>query len=246
VSAVAFALFVVVERLVREPLMAFGLFRHLNSATANLSQIFAGIAELGVGFLLPLYLLRILAMDPGTAGLGLGIATMPIIVVAPLAGRVFDRVGWPDTARRRLPRPGAGLLLAGRGLILTVNDPVGMNAVPAEERGEAAGLINTSEQLGGANGVAGLTAILFTSYFGAFTPSSSRVAGGLIAARPADGLDSRGGVQSSLTLGLGRAARGAGTDASAAAGGRARLGSAGPSGAGGDLGVPRLKSPAND
>ncbi len=54
-----------------------------------------------------------------------------------------------------------GLLLQGLGLgiVLTVNDPTGLTAVPAKDTGEAAGMINTSEQLGGALGIAVLSAV---------------------------------------------------------------------------------------
>jgi hypothetical protein len=54
-----------------------------------------------------------------------------------------------------------GLLLQGLGLgiVLTVNDPTGLTAVPDKDAGEAAGMINTSEQLGGALGIAILEAI---------------------------------------------------------------------------------------
>ncbi len=54
-----------------------------------------------------------------------------------------------------------GLLLQGLGLgvVLTVNDPTGLGAVPEGDRGQAAGTINTTEQLGGAVGIAALTAV---------------------------------------------------------------------------------------
>jgi hypothetical protein len=54
-----------------------------------------------------------------------------------------------------------GLLLQGLGLgiVLTVNDPTGLTAVPDKDSGEAAGMVNTSEQLGGALGIAILEAI---------------------------------------------------------------------------------------
>ncbi len=54
-----------------------------------------------------------------------------------------------------------GLLLQGLGLgiVLTVNDPTGLTAVPEKDSGEAAGMINTSEQLGGAFGIAILAAV---------------------------------------------------------------------------------------
>lgn len=51
----------------------------------------------------------------------------------------------------------------GLGVVLTVNDPVGMNAVGDADRGQAAGIINTAEQLGGAIGIAGLGALQLTT-----------------------------------------------------------------------------------
>ena len=186
VSAVVLGAFVVVELRTAEPLIRFSLLRHLNFAAANVSQILAGIVELGVGFVLPLYLLRILGMDPGLAGLALVAGTIPIIIVAPLAGRVFDRVGgriplvfgflvlaassfwiawFVSNQEFWILVPGLVLQGIGLGTILTVNDPTGLNAVPRDDRGQAAGVINTAEQLGGAVGIAGLTAILFASYF---------------------------------------------------------------------------------
>jgi hypothetical protein len=55
--------------------------------------------------------------------------------------------------------PGLVLQGLGLGVVLTVNDPTGLGAVPPKDQGEAAGLINTSEQLGGAVGIAALTAV---------------------------------------------------------------------------------------
>ncbi len=55
--------------------------------------------------------------------------------------------------------PGLVLQGFGLGIVLTVNDPTGLTAVPEKDRGQAAGMINTTEQLGGAIGIAGLTAI---------------------------------------------------------------------------------------
>ena len=51
------------------------------------------------------------------------------------------------------------------GVVLTVNDPVGMNAVDDADRGQGAGIINTAEQMGGAIGIAGLGALQLGYYF---------------------------------------------------------------------------------
>jgi MFS family permease len=122
----------------------------------------------------------VIGIGPATAGIALIPATIPIVLAGPLAGRAFDRVGGrvplvagylvlaasglalaagvgEQTVGALIP----GLILQGLGLgvVLTVNDPTGLGAVPPDAQGTAAGTINTTEQLGGALGIAGLTAI---------------------------------------------------------------------------------------
>jgi EmrB/QacA subfamily drug resistance transporter len=186
VGLAALALFVWIEMHVAEPLLEFRLFRHMNFLAANLSQVLAGMVELGLGFLLPFYLLLVVGISPAAAGLALIPGTIPIILVGPLAGRVFDRVGG------RIPLvtgfcvlalsgvalaigaadatvwaliPGLVLQGIGLGVVLTVNDPTGLTAVPEEDQGQAAGMINTTEQIGGALGIAALTALELGYYF---------------------------------------------------------------------------------
>ena len=185
-SVLFLGLFVVVNRRARVPLIDFRLFRHGNFLASVISQVLAGMVELGLGYLLPYYLLLVVGVGPITAGIALIPGTIPIILAGPLAGRLFDRVGGRvpltvgflvlalsslalavgvagHTAWSLIP----GLVLQGIGLgvVLTVNDPVGMNAVGEDDQGEAAGIINTAEQLGGALGIAILGAIQLTTYY---------------------------------------------------------------------------------
>jgi EmrB/QacA subfamily drug resistance transporter len=172
--------FLLIERRAANPMIDFKLFRHQNFLAANVSQFLAGMVELGLGFLTPFFLLLVVGVSPAAAGVALIPATIPIILAGPLAGKAFDRFGgrWPlvagflilaasgvvlavsvsqESAVALIP----GLLLQGLGLgiVLTVNDPTGLTAVPAKDTGEGAGMINTSEQLGGALGIAALTAV---------------------------------------------------------------------------------------
>jgi len=185
-SIVAFAVFGWVESRSSDPLINFRLFRHLNFLASTISQVLAGALELGLGFLLPFYLLLVVGVGPVVAGIALIPGTIPIILAGPMAGRLFDQRGGRgplvggflvlalsglalglgatgDSAVGLIP----GLLLQGVGLgvVLTVNDPVGMNAVEEGDRGQAAGIINTAEQLGGALGIAGLGALQLGYYF---------------------------------------------------------------------------------
>ncbi|MBS1883090.1 MAG: DHA2 family efflux MFS transporter permease subunit [Actinobacteria bacterium] len=172
--------FLAVERRAANPMINFKLFRHENFLAANLSQLLAGMIELGLGFLTPFFLLLVVGISPAAAGVALIPATIPVILAGPLAGKAFDRFGgrWPlvvgflvlaasgvvlavsvtsESAVALIP----GLLLQGLGLgiVLTVNDPTGLTAVPEKDAGEGAGMINTSEQLGGALGIAALSAV---------------------------------------------------------------------------------------
>ena len=186
-AAVVFGgLFVLAERRAADPLIDAKMFRHLNFTAATISQLVAGMLELGLGYLLPFYLLLVVGVGPVTAGLVLIPGTVPIILAGPLAGRLFDRVGgrWPlvigflilaisgialgigvsgESGVALIP----GLVLQGIGLgvVLTVNDPVGMNAIDDSEQGQAAGIINTAEQVGGAVGIAVLSALQLAYYF---------------------------------------------------------------------------------
>jgi MFS family permease len=135
---------------------------------------------------MPLYLIRILELDPAQAGVALLAASLPVIVVGPLAGRAFDAyggriplvagflaltasslwlAGFVERGEYLILVPGLVLQGIGLGTILTVNDPTGINSVPRNDRGQAAGVINTTEQLGGAVGIAALVVVLFTTYF---------------------------------------------------------------------------------
>jgi EmrB/QacA subfamily drug resistance transporter len=179
------ALFVAIELRTQEPLIDLRLLRHLNFLASNVSQVIAGAIELGLGFLLPFQLLLVVGVEPAVAGLALLPASIPIILVGPLAGRAFDRFGgrWPlvvgflvlaasgaalalGVSEASVASLTPGLLLQGIGLgiVLTVNDPVGLSSVPPEDSGQAAGAINTAEQLGGAVGIAGFLALEYRTY----------------------------------------------------------------------------------
>lgn len=185
VGAALLALFVAIELRVDEPLVKLSLLRDRSFAAANLSQMIAGAIELGLGFLLPFQLLLIIGVSPQQAGLALLPASLPIIFAGPLAGKAYDKfqgrgpmtIGYlvlaasgvalaVGTSNATVLALVPGLILQGIGLgiVLTINDPVGLSAVPDDDSGQAAGVINTSEQLGGAIGIAGFLAIEYGHY----------------------------------------------------------------------------------
>lgn len=178
-------LFAVIELRTKDPLLDLRLFRRLNFLASNLSQMIAGMIELGLGFLMPFFLLLVIGLEPALAGLALLPATIPVVLAGPLAGRFYDRYGGripmsvgfailagsgvalaigADEQTVLALAPGLALQGLGLGIVLTVNDPVGINAVERKDAGTAAGMINTSEQLGGALGIAVLVMIEFGYY----------------------------------------------------------------------------------
>jgi EmrB/QacA subfamily drug resistance transporter len=185
VAVVSALAFVVWERRAKEPLMNLSLLRRTpNYLGATISQGLAGMAEMGLGLLLPLLLILNLGMSPALAGLALIPTTIPMVILAPVAGRWYDRsggrppivvgflilavsglalaAGVSDGYLALLP----GLLLFGTGLalVLTVNDPVSIDSVAESEDGQASGVSATAEQAGGAIGIAALYALFHATY----------------------------------------------------------------------------------
>jgi hypothetical protein len=70
--------------------------------------------------------------------------------------------------------PGLVLQGIGLGIVLTVNDPTGLSSVPPGAQGQAAGVIDTSEQLGGAIGIAVFTVVLLNHYFDTLLEQAAR------------------------------------------------------------------------
>lgn len=196
VAVVAIGLFVVRERRAANPLMSFSLLRDKrNYLGATLSQGLAGMAEMGLGIIFPLLLVLNLEMTPALAGLALIPTTVPMIFLAPLAGRWYDRSGGrpplvtgfaalaasgvalaigisvahapgdaPRASTYLAMLPGFLLYGIGLALVLTANDPVSLDSIPAEDEGQASGVSATAEQGGGAIGIAVLYAVFHTAY----------------------------------------------------------------------------------
>jgi EmrB/QacA subfamily drug resistance transporter len=185
IALLAAACFVARERRASAPLVDFALLRHRNYLGASASQLLSGMAEIGLGVIFPPLLILNLTMSPALAGLALIPTTVPMILVAPLAGRWYDRVGGraPLVAGFALLAASAvllavtvsadsyvellpGLLVYGVGLalVLTVNDPVTLDTIPESEHGQASGVSATAEQFGGALGVAVLALISHRFY----------------------------------------------------------------------------------
>jgi EmrB/QacA subfamily drug resistance transporter len=186
VAAVCFtALFMRRERTATHPMLDTGLFRHRPLSIGIVSGVGSYIVMFGVLLLVPFYLTRGLGF--GTARAGLELMALPVMfgVVAPLAGRVADRVGARSLAVSGLIvvaaalialgilRPGTtgflvllGFVGAGLGLFTAPNNATVMGSVPVAQAGMASGIVNMSRGMGTALGLS-LTGLLFTVNGGA-------------------------------------------------------------------------------
>ena len=168
------ACFIVAELRSSAPLVPLGVLRKRAVVIPNAAiflQSMVGIAWL---YLLTLYFQEVLGHSALTAGLLFIPMTLASVVAAPVAGRLVTRIGVRTTATSGLALVAVGLLLmtpmsVGGGLALVLcgmvigeggfmlsNVPltiVGSGSAGEDERGLAAGLLNTSMQLGSAWGL---------------------------------------------------------------------------------------------
>jgi EmrB/QacA subfamily drug resistance transporter len=185
-GAVALVLaFVAIELRSRSPLLPLRIFRSRTLTAANASMAIVGAVAFSEFFLLTLYLqdvLRYSAVESGVAFAGFAVA---VVVVSNIAQVVVGRVGVRPTLTAglltsalsvawlaRLPVDGhyfwdlfPGFVLGGAGMGLSFV-PVTIASLTGVERsdaGVASGLINTSRQIGGAIGIAAVSAVAATS-----------------------------------------------------------------------------------
>lgn len=92
-AAVALAVFILVERRVREPMVDLSLFQRKLFALGSSAALLAFLAISANSFLLPFYLQLILHFSPAQAGLMMTPTSLMIAIVAPVSGWLSDRMG---------------------------------------------------------------------------------------------------------------------------------------------------------
>jgi EmrB/QacA subfamily drug resistance transporter len=180
-SAVLLAGFAGWERRHPEPLMRFGLLRTKTIAGANVAGFIMGTAMFSMFLMLTLYMQQVLgysAMKTGVAYLAVaGSAIVTSTIAAQLVTRVgvkpvlvagmafltgglvyFTQVSVHGTYLGDL-LPGFLLIAVGIGFSFVPISIAALAGVQPAEAGLASGLINTSQQIGGALGIAALSTI---------------------------------------------------------------------------------------
>jgi len=116
IAAVAAIAFVAIEARRESPMLPAGLLRNRTFAGANIVGALMFFGMIGTIFFLTLYLQDVLGYSPAQAGLRLLPLSGMILVFAPVAGKLSDRVGSRGfmTAGPALTAAGLGLLLLAR------------------------------------------------------------------------------------------------------------------------------------
>jgi EmrB/QacA subfamily drug resistance transporter len=180
-SAALLTAFVLIEQRSAEPLVRLSIFRTRSLTTANLSMFLAFSGMFAMFFFNTLYIQKVLGFGPLKAGIAFLPFTAGVMVSAGLASGFAPRIGVRPIALAGMVLTILGLLLFARvpvdgsyaadvlpGMILS---SLGMGAIfmpltlvattglDNEDQGLASGLFNTSQQVGGALGLAVLTTI---------------------------------------------------------------------------------------
>jgi EmrB/QacA subfamily drug resistance transporter len=195
-SAVLIGSFFVIEYRSQAPLLPLQIFRLRTLSASNVAGLLMGGAIFAQFFLLTLYMQEVLhysALKTGVAYIGL---TLTIIVFSAVAQAAVTRIGVRNVLPAglalttvalvlfaRLPVDGhywidlfPAFIISGLGLALAfVPMSIGaLTGVRPSEAGVASGLINTTQQIGGAIGVA-LATTLATTYTAHYVQSHAGV-----------------------------------------------------------------------
>ena len=181
VAAVLLVSFVLIEQRTEAPLVRLSIFRTRSLTTANLVMFLVASGLFSMFFFNSLYIQRVLGYGPLKAGLAFLPFTAGVMVAAGISSKFAPKIGVRPVAA-------AGMLLGAVGMLLLARLPVdgsyvadvlpsillsslGMGAVfmpltlvattglEDEDQGLASGLFNTSQQIGGALGLAILSTI---------------------------------------------------------------------------------------
>src|SRR5919201_2667377 len=180
-SAVLMAAFIWIEYRSRSPLVPLSFFRRRTPTGANIIGFGLGTMVFGMFFLLSLYMQQVLGFSALKTGVGYLAVALTAVAASGVAQALVTKLGVKPVLTGGMVLLGAGLayftqvsvdgsyvadllpgfLLIGVGLGFSFV-PVSIAAlagVTGREAGLASGLINTSQQIGGALGLAILTTV---------------------------------------------------------------------------------------
>ena len=184
-SVALLAAFVAIQARRSQPLVRLSIFRTPNLAAANGAQFLLGAAWIPMWFFLNLYLQQVLGYNAFPSGAALLPMTLLIMIgMITIAPRAINRFGPKAMVVTGMAVLAAGMvylsfvrpdgtfwvdvlpasLIAALGMSLAFIPSLGtaISSAPPQEGGLAAGIVNTSYQIGSAIGLASITAVAAT------------------------------------------------------------------------------------
>ena len=180
-AAALMAGFLAWESRVKDPLMPFSIFRLRTLVGANIAGLILGTVLFAMFLMLTLYMQQVLGYSPLKTGFAYLAVAGTAIVWSAVAAQLVTRVGVkpvlvvgmtfltagiafftqvsPDGSYVSDLLPGFLVIAVGMGFSFVPISIAALAGVKPSEAGLASGLINTSQQVGGALGIAALSAI---------------------------------------------------------------------------------------
>jgi EmrB/QacA subfamily drug resistance transporter len=167
------------EMRTKEPLMSFSIFRLRTVTGANVAGLILGTAMFAMFLMLTLYMQQVLGYSAMKTGLAYLAVAGTAIVWSGVAAQLVNRIGVKPVLVAGMTAlsvgllyftqvstngsylgdllPGFLLIAVGLGFSFVPISIAALAGVQASEQGLASGLLNTSQQIGGALGIAVLT-----------------------------------------------------------------------------------------
>jgi len=180
-AAALLASFVVVERRSEDPLMSFSIFRIKTVAGANAAGFILSTATMAMFLMLTLYMQQVLHFSPIKTGVSYLAVAVSVIVWSAVASSLVTKVGVKPVLVTGTAvvtvgllyftqvsahgsyagdlLPGFLVIALGMGFSFVPISIAALAGVDAKDAGLASGLINTSQQIGSALGIAVLSAV---------------------------------------------------------------------------------------
>src|SRR5436305_528219 len=183
-AAALLGAFVIIEQRSKAPLVPFRIFRLRTLTGANVVGLLLGASLFSMFFFISLYMQQVLGYSPLHTGVSYLPLAVTIVVAAGFGGQLVTRFGFKPILAAGMALVALGLfyfsrvsvggsfladilgpsLLAalGLGFGFVTSTIAAVSGVKDHEQGLASGLINTSQQIGGALGLAVLSTIATT------------------------------------------------------------------------------------
>jgi len=195
------AAFIAIELRAAKPLVPFSIFRIRTLTGANVVGLLVGASLFSMFFFITLYMQQVLGYSPIHAGLSYLPLSVVIIASAGIASQLVTKLGYKPVLAMGMLFIAVGLLwfsrvsvgggfstdilgpslfaAAGLGFAFVTTTIAAVSGVEESEAGLASGLINTSQQVGGALGLAVLSAIAISRTDNVMSSGNSTLANGL-------------------------------------------------------------------